>query len=378
MSKRTLKGRVAKRLVGAANCACLRVAIAFEEIKCSDWNISPRFCFFQQWKEEENWNKNATIYFGIGSTKPIIRYSFAFFIKTRFDLPLLKATAKKNKIKLKSINCRGRLLDLSQPKIMGILNVTPDSFYAGSRVQNEQALLKQATKMLDEGASILDVGGASSRPGAATVSIEEECQRVIPVIELLTNAFPTAILSVDTFQAKVAKEALEAGAHIINDISAWSIDNQLVEVVADYQVPYILMHMQGTPQNMQQQPHYEDLLVDIMDFFIQKIRILKDKGLKDIILDVGFGFGKTIAHNYQLLQQMQVFQTLGYPLMTGLSRKSMIWKVLESSPQEALNGTTALHMIALQQGAQILRVHDVKEAAEVIRLWQCLESNLIQ
>lgn len=271
------------------------------------------------------------------------------------------------------INCRGSLVDLSQPLIMGILNVTPDSFYAGSRLQTKDAILKSAERMLEEGAKVLDIGGASSRPGAAPVSEEAELERVIPAVELITNAFPEALISVDTYRSVVLQQAIEAGIHLVNDISASSIDDDLFDVVAASNLPYILMHMQGQPQTMQTSPQYNALLTDIMDFFIKKMTILRDKGVKDIILDVGFGFGKTIEHNYQLLNNLHVYQTLKLPLMVGLSRKSMIWKTLNCSPAEALNGTTALHMIALQQGAKILRVHDVKAAAETIKLWQLLE-----
>ncbi len=272
-----------------------------------------------------------------------------------------------------SLNCRGKLLDLSTPKIMGILNSTPDSFVASSRVQQQDELLRQAEKMLQAGASILDIGGVSTRPNAAQVPVEEELRRVIPAIELLHQHFPSAILSVDTFEPVVAEAAISAGASILNDISAWNINEELLKVVERHQnIPYILMHMQGIPQNMQQNPTYRDLLVDIMDFFIEKIGILKQKKIKDIVLDVGFGFGKTIDQNYNLLQNMHVFQTLGFPILAGVSRKSMIWKLLKTTPAAALNGTSVLHLVALQQGASILRVHDVAEAQEVITIWQQL------
>lgn len=275
-----------------------------------------------------------------------------------------------------SLNCRGKLLDLSTPKIMGILNSTPDSFVASSRVQQQDELLRQAEKMLQAGASILDIGGVSTRPNAANVPVEEELRRVIPAIELLHQYFPTAILSIDTFEPVVAEAAINAGASILNDISAWNINEELLKVVERHQnVPYILMHMQGRPQNMQQNPTYRDLLVDIMDFFIEKIGILKQKKIKDIVLDVGFGFGKTIEQNYNLLQNMHVFQTLGFPILAGISRKSMIWKLLETTPAAALNGTSVLHLVALQQGASILRVHDVAEAQEVITIWQQLKKH---
>jgi dihydropteroate synthase len=259
------------------------------------------------------------------------------------------------------------------PVLMGILNVTPDSFYEGSRVATEKALLTQAEQMLAEGATILDIGGVSSRPGAAEVTLEEELKRVTPAVQLLHQHFPQAILSVDTYRAPVAQAAFDAGAHILNDISGGALDQELLQVVAAAKAPYILMHMQGTPQTMQENPQYGDLMTTILDFFIDKIGELQTLGVQDIILDVGFGFGKTIAHNYELLAHLNAFNALEHPILVGVSRKSMIWKVLENSPAEALNGTTALHMVALQQGAKILRVHDVKAAHEALLLWQQLK-----
>ncbi len=275
-----------------------------------------------------------------------------------------------------TLNCRGLLLDLTSPQIMGIMNATPDSFYAKSRIEDSGQIVEQAHKMIEQGASILDIGGFSSRPGAASVSIQEEIDRVLPVIERIRQQFPNTILSVDTFRADVARYALKAGAHLINDISAFNLDASIVDVVAEQNVPYILMHMQGLPKTMQDAPHYQDILVEIMDFFIEKISLLRSKGINDIVLDVGFGFGKTIEHNYQLLKNLGVFQQLELPVLVGVSRKSMIWKLLEIHQNEALNGTTALHMIALQQGASILRVHDVKAAREVIQLWSYLSNQL--
>lgn len=275
-----------------------------------------------------------------------------------------------------TLNCRGLLLDLTSPQIMGIMNATPDSFYAKSRIEDSDQIVEQAHKMIEQGASILDIGGFSSRPGAASVSIQEEIDRVLPVIERIRQQFPNTILSVDTFRADVARYALKAGAHLINDISAFNLDASIVDVVAEQNVPYILMHMQGLPKTMQDAPHYQDILVEIMDFFIEKISLLRSKGINDIVLDVGFGFGKTIEHNYQLLKNLGVFQQLELPVLVGVSRKSMIWKLLEIHQNEALNGTTALHMIALQQGASILRVHDVKAAREVIQLWSYLSNQL--
>ncbi len=272
-----------------------------------------------------------------------------------------------------TLNCNGQLLLLDQPIVMGILNITPDSFYDGGKYKNLQQIVDQAGQQLEEGAAILDIGGMSSRPGAELISIEEELNRVLPVIEILHQSFPNAILSIDTIHAKVAQAAVEAGASIINDISAGKADDTLYSTVAQLNVPYILMHMQGMPNSMQKNPHYEDILVEIVDFFIAEIGKLRALGIKDIIIDPGFGFGKTIRHNYQILQHLHAFNILDVPIMVGISRKSMIYKLLNSTPQNALNGTTALHMIALQEGARILRVHDVKEATEVIQLWQELE-----
>jgi dihydropteroate synthase len=270
-----------------------------------------------------------------------------------------------------TLNCRGQLLDLSRPVVMGILNLTPDSFFDGGKYLGEQAVLHQAEKMLREGAAILDLGGASSRPGAAEVQVQEELQRVIPAIKTILKNFPNAILSVDTWRAGVAREALDAGASIINDISAGKLDEDLLQTVADFGVPYVLMHMQGTPGTMQQQPHYEDVVTEVLDFFIQKTAELRGLGVKDIVLDPGFGFGKTVEHNFSLLKNLHVFQNvLDLPVFAGISRKSMICKPLGIKPAEALNGTTALHVVALQQGARILRVHDVREAVEVIQLWE--------
>jgi len=271
-----------------------------------------------------------------------------------------------------TLNCKGRLLDISTPIVMGILNVTPDSFYDGGRYSDLNIILKQAEKMLDDGAIIIDVGGMSSRPGALEVPVNEELKRVIPAITAIHERFPEAFISIDTVWAKVAQEAVDAGADIVNDISAGGMDEALISIVGQLGVPYILMHIQGKPQTMQNQPHYEDVTTDILDFFIQKIAELRKNGIYDIVLDPGFGFGKTIEHNYTLLKKMAVFQITDLPLLAGISRKSMIYKVLNTTPDKALNGTTALNMIALQNGANILRVHDVREAVEVIDLWKKL------
>jgi dihydropteroate synthase len=257
---------------------------------------------------------------------------------------------------------------------MGVLNATPDSFFDGGRFQAQADILAQVEKMLKEGADIIDIGGMSSRPGARIISEEEELRRVLPAVVDTVEHFPEAILSVDTVRSRVAREAIAAGAHLINDISAGSIDGQMYEAAADLDVPYILMHMRGAPENMQKSPQYEDVVREILDFFIAEVGKLRALKVKDIIIDPGFGFGKTLAHNYQLLAKLHVFNILELPVLTGISRKGMIYKLLETTPEAALNGTSALHMIALQQGSRLLRVHDVREAKEVIRLWEQLEA----
>lgn len=272
-----------------------------------------------------------------------------------------------------TLNCKGKLLNLDAPLVMGILNITPDSFYDGGRYVVAEAALQRAALLLEEGAAIIDIGGMSSRPGAEILSPAEELQRVLPVTEVIMQRFPEAILSIDTVHAQVAEACVEAGVSIVNDISGGNLDEKMFETVAKLGVPYILMHMRGVPGNMQQQPVYEDVVSEVLDFFIERIGRLRALGVKDIVLDPGFGFGKTITHNYQLLKNMHVFQITGCPVLAGISRKSMVWKLLKSSAAEAQNGTTALHMIALQQGAKILRVHDVRPAMETIRLWQQLE-----
>jgi dihydropteroate synthase len=272
-----------------------------------------------------------------------------------------------------TINCRGRLLSLENPVVMGVLNLTSDSFFDGGRYATEAAALNRVERMLSEGAAIIDIGGMSSRPGAEIISEEEELHRVMPHLESILFRFPEALISIDTVWAKVAGEAVNAGAAMINDISAGKIDPEMYRTAAQTGAPYVLMHMQGTPFDMQRAPVYEDVVRETLDFFITEIGKLKVAGVKDIILDPGFGFGKTVEHNYRLLNNLHVFQIPGLPVLTGLSRKSMICKVLKVNPDEALNGTTALHMVALQQGSRILRVHDVREAVEVIKLWQQLE-----
>ena len=267
-----------------------------------------------------------------------------------------------------SLNVGGKILDLSAPKVMGILNITPDSFFEGSRTQSEKEILTQAEKMLTEGADILDLGAYSSRPGATDISVEEEKQRLIPAVKLIVKHFPEAVISVDTFRASIAKKAIESGAHIINDISGGNLDQEMFKTVGKLGVPYILMHMKGTPQTMKDLTDYVDLCSEIKLYFSEKIAQLKQAGVKDIVLDLGFGFAKNIPQNFELLKQLADFRTLGFPILAGLSRKSMIYKTLDIDANKALNGTTVLNTIALLNGASILRVHDVKEAREAILL----------
>lgn len=276
---------------------------------------------------------------------------------------------------LKSLNVNGRLLDLSTPQVMGILNVTPDSFYAGSRSRTEAEIAARACQILDEGASIIDIGAYSSRPNAEHISPEEEMQRLRTGLEILNRNHPDAIISVDTFRVEVARQCVEEyGAAIINDISAGEMDEQMFPTVARLNVPYIMMHMQGTPQNMQKEPHYENLLKEVFMYFARKVRQLRDLGMKDIILDPGFGFGKTLEHNYELMAHLEGFGIFELPLLVGVSRKSMIYRLFGATPQEALNGTTVLDTVALMKGADILRVHDVREAVEAVRLIEKLKS----
>lgn len=267
------------------------------------------------------------------------------------------------------IQSKGRLLDLSSPVVMGIINVTPDSFYSKSRSSSDN-VLEVAEKMLSDGATILDIGGASTRPGAKLIAPEEEIRRVVPAIEALREHFPNTWLSIDTYNSSTAKAATEAGVHIVNDVSSGKVDNNMLSTVSSLNVPYIAMHMQGLPENMQQKPQYDDVVYEIRDELRQVIHSCEDAGIKDIIIDPGFGFGKSKTHNFDLMNGLHTFTTLGKPILAGISRKGMIWKTLGTSPEEALNGTTALHMVALQQGANILRVHDVKEAVEVITLYK--------
>lgn len=273
-----------------------------------------------------------------------------------------------------TINCKGKLLDLNVPRIMGILNLTPDSFYDGGMNSDAGSVLKKVEKMLSEGMDILDIGGQTTRPGAETVSNSEELQRVLPYIELIQKEFPDLIISVDTFYAEVALETVAAGAALINDISAGSFDGNMFKTIAELGVPYILMHMKGKPKNMQEKPEYRNVVIEVNQFFSEKIAALKKLNVNDIILDPGYGFGKTTEHNFQLLKNQELIGYGDFPVLAGVSRKSMICKTLGVSPKDALNGTTAIHMLALQHGAKILRVHDVKEAVECLKLFQAYQS----
>lgn len=269
------------------------------------------------------------------------------------------------------INTGGKLLDIEIPKVMGILNITPDSFYTGSRYNTDDEILRAAIKMIEDGADILDVGGYSSRPGAKDISKEEESNRVLKAIKLINRELPEAIISVDTFRADIAREAVvECGARMINDISGGDADSKMFLIVENLNVPYIIMHMKGNPRTMQENPVYEDVVADILKWFGERIFKLKSAGVKDIIIDPGFGFGKTIDHNFELLRRLGDFSITGLPVLVGISRKGMIWKTLNISADEALNGTTAINAIALFNGADILRVHDVKEAVQTIQLIQ--------
>ena len=267
-----------------------------------------------------------------------------------------------------NINCNGNLIDLSIPKVMGILNVTPNSFYDGGKHREINSIIHQVDKMLSEGADFIDIGAYSSKPSAEFVSETDEINRLVHVIKELVNTFPNIILSVDTFRAEVARVAVDNGVAIVNDISAGLLDDKMLETVADLKVPYIMMHMRGNPQTMQSLTEYDDIVKEMIFYFSERIEKARSFGISDIIIDPGFGFAKTIEQNYEVLQKMELFSFLELPLLAGVSRKSMIYKVLENSPEEALNGTSVLNTIALQKGAKILRVHDVKEAVECIKL----------
>ncbi len=275
-----------------------------------------------------------------------------------------------------TINCKGKLIDLNTPVVMGILNVTPDSFFDGGTYKDESSILKQVEKMLNEGATFIDIGAYSSRPGAKDISEEEELQRITPIVSLLIKNFSDILISIDTFRSKIADECLQLGASLINDISAGKLDTNMFPIIAKHKVPYIMMHMRGTPKTMQQKTDYKNLIPNILYYFSERITTARDLGINDIIIDPGFGFAKTIAQNYEILQHLNVFNTLNTPILAGLSRKSMIYKTLNTNAANALNGTTALNMIALQNSAKILRVHDVKEANECIKLYK--ELNYIE
>ncbi|HBD25955.1 dihydropteroate synthase [Flavobacterium sp.] len=267
-----------------------------------------------------------------------------------------------------NINCNGNLIDLSTPKVMGILNVTPNSFYDGGKHKEINSIIHQVDKMLSEGADFIDIGAYSSKPSAEFVSEEEEIKRLVHIIKELVETFPTIILSVDTFRANVARASVENGVAMVNDISAGLLDDKMLETVADLKVPYIMMHMRGNPQTMQSLTDYNDIVKEMIFYFSERIQKVRSFGISDIVIDPGFGFAKTLEQNYEVLHKMELFSMLELPLLVGISRKSMIYKVLENSPQEALNRTSVLNTIALQKGAKILRVHDVKEAVECIKL----------
>jgi dihydropteroate synthase len=266
------------------------------------------------------------------------------------------------------MNCNGKLIDLSAPKVMGILNLTPNSFYDGGKYKTDSEILSKVEKMLVEDATFLDVGAYSSKPNAEFVSEEEEIARMIPIVNLILKKFPEAVLSIDTFRSEVARLCLENGASIINDISAGNLDDKMMETVAEFKVPYIMMHLRGTPQTMQTLTNYEDIVKEMLFYFSERVAKARSFGINDLILDPGFGFAKTIEQNFEVLQKLELFQMLELPILIGVSRKSMVYKTLEIKAEEALNGTTVLNTIALTKGAKILRVHDVKEAVECVKL----------
>ena len=272
-----------------------------------------------------------------------------------------------------TINCKGQLIDLSKPKVMGILNLTPNSFFDGGKYLDEAAIVAQVQKMLSEGATFIDIGAYSSKPNAEFVSVVEELARIVPVVELLVQQFPEILISIDTFRSEVAEACIQKGAALINDISAGKLDDTMLGIVAKYNVPYIMMHMRGTPQTMSTLTAYEDVLKEVLFYFSERVAAARTLGINDLILDPGFGFAKTLEQNYELLQKMELFNQLNLPVLVGVSRKSMIYKLLNCNVQDALNGTTALNSIALYKGASILRVHDVKEAMECVALFNALQ-----
>lgn len=274
-----------------------------------------------------------------------------------------------------TINCKGQLIDLSEPKVMGILNVTHNSFYDGGKWNSTEKICSHVSEMLNDGATFIDIGAYSSKPNAEFVTEQQELDQIVPIIKLLIEKFPAIIISVDTFRASVAEASIQAGAAIINDISAGNLDDQMLSVVAKLQVPYIMMHMRGNPQTMQSLTNYENLLKELLFYFSEKISEARALGINDIIIDPGYGFSKTLAQNYQLMQQSELLKLLELPILIGVSRKSMIYKALDSTAEQALNGTTFLNAIALTKGASILRVHDVKEAVEATKLYGFLQNN---
>jgi len=271
-----------------------------------------------------------------------------------------------------TLNCNGKLIDLNTPKVMGVLNVTPDSFYDGGKFKNDKSFLSQAEKLIGEGADFIDIGAYSSRPGADFVSEKEEINRLIPIVNLIHNSFPETPISIDSFRSEVIKKSIQAGGAIVNDISAGQLDPMMFETVGKLGVPYIMMHMKGTPQTMQQMTTYSDLIKDIYYYFSERINLAKKHQINDLIIDLGFGFSKTLEQNFKLLNSLDFYTNLNLPLLVGVSRKSMIYKTLDTNPENALNGTSALNMVALNKGAKILRVHDVKEAIECIKLNEAL------
>ncbi len=272
------------------------------------------------------------------------------------------------------INCKGKLITTERPIVMGIINATPDSFYKGDLENGMEGVLQLATEMLQSGATILDIGGQSTKPGSSEISVETEIERVVPVIAMLHEKFPEAIISVDTFSSEVAKAGVDAGASMVNDVSGGEMDSEMIPVVAALKVPYICMHMKGTPQNMQDFANYEDVAKEILNYFVAKLYQCRNAGIIDVIIDPGFGFAKNAAHNFYLLKHLSLFQILNCPILAGLSRKSTIYKTLGIKPAEALNGTTVLNTLALNNGTDILRVHDVKEAMEAILLFEQYEN----
>eukprot|EP01089_Gocevia_fonbrunei_P020875 TRINITY_DN7884_c0_g2_i1.p1 TRINITY_DN7884_c0_g2~~TRINITY_DN7884_c0_g2_i1.p1 ORF type:complete len:280 (-),score=43.59 TRINITY_DN7884_c0_g2_i1:589-1428(-) len=275
-----------------------------------------------------------------------------------------------------TINCKGNLLDLSTPRVMGIINITPDSFYDGGKYKDETEIIAQVETMLANGASFIDIGAYSSRPGAKYVDESEELARIIPIVKLLLKTFPNVLISIDTFRSRVADECLALGAAIINDISAGNLDPKMMEVAGKYRAPYIMMHMKGTPSTMQAMTNYENLLGEILYYFSEKVALARAAGINDIIIDPGFGFAKTLEQNYEVLKKFNLLHAMDLPILTGISRKSMIYRLLETNPKNALNGSTALHMYALAKGSQILRVHDVKEAMECIQLFNAINGSV--